>query len=50
MKVTGPISSLQEDLSPRLMNAAKEQILHDVQDVKGTLQKGVQGVFDLLGH
>ena len=50
VKVTGPISSLQEDLSPRLMNAAKEQILHDVQDVKGTLQKGVQGVFDLLGH
>ena len=45
VKVSGSLMDPQEDLSPRLMIAAKEQILHEVQ---GTVEKGVQGVFNLL--
>ena len=50
VRVSGPLTHLQEDLSARLLTAAKEQILHDVHDVKGTLEKGVQGVFDLFSR
>ena len=48
VQVSGPLNALQEDLSPRLLNAVKEEVINNVNDVKGAVQKGVQGMFDLL--
>ena len=45
MRLTGPLNNLQEDLSPRLINAAGAEVF---DDVKGTVEKGAKGVLDLL--
>jgi len=45
VRVTGPLAAVREDLSARLVSAAKEQIINDV---KGGVEKGAQGVLDLL--
>ena len=45
VRVSGPLISLHEDLSPRLVAAAKDQILDDVQ---GNVEQGARGVIDLL--
>jgi hypothetical protein len=45
VKVTGPLRNLREDLSGRLIEAAGAEVF---QGVTGTLEKGVQGLFDLL--
>jgi hypothetical protein len=45
VRISGPVGAVKEDLSPRLISAAKEQIINDV---KGSVEKGTQGVFDLL--
>ena len=45
VQVSGPVASMHEDLSERLAAAAQEQIINDV---KGGLEKGAQGVIDLL--
>jgi len=45
VRVSGPVGAMHEDLSPRLVAAAKEQIINNVE---GNVEKGVQSAFDLL--
>ena len=45
MRVAGPVEHPKEDLSPRLLAAAKDTV---VDGVKSTIEKNAQGVIELL--
>jgi hypothetical protein len=45
LKVSGPLNHLNEDLTARLTVAAGEEV---IQGVKGTIESGTRGLFDLL--
>ncbi len=45
VQVSGPLSHLNEDLTPRLTAAAGEEV---IQGVKGTLESGAKSLFDLI--
>jgi len=45
LKLSGPLDQLSEDLSARLMSAAGEETINSV---KGTLETGAKGLFDLI--
>ena len=45
VRISGPLTAMREDLTPRLVRAAGDQM---TEEVRGTVEKGVQGVFDLL--
>lgn len=46
MRVRGPIDRLQEDLSPRLIEAAGAEV---IEGVKSTVEQGARQLLDLLG-
>jgi len=45
MHLTGPVDHPQEDLSPRLIAAAKQKV---IEDATGTIQQTTDGVLDIL--
>ncbi|MDD5351166.1 MAG: hypothetical protein PHQ12_13225 [Chthoniobacteraceae bacterium] len=45
VQVSGPLSHLTEDLTPRLTAAAGAEV---IEGVKGTLENGAKGLFDLI--
>jgi hypothetical protein len=45
MRLTGPVEHLTEDLTPRLVVAAKDTV---IEDVKGAVEKGTKDVIEFL--
>ena len=50
MRLTGPAGHPVDDLTPRLVAAAANGVIHDAQGVEGTVKKAAQGALDLLLH
>jgi len=50
MRLTGPVAHPTDDLTPRLVAAMGNSVLHDAQGVEGTVKKAAQGALDLILH
>jgi len=50
MHVSGPVEHPVDDLTPRLIVAAANSVIHGAQDIEGTVKKAGQDALDMILH
>jgi hypothetical protein len=50
MRLTGNVQHPVDDLTPRLIAAAANSVIHGAQDIEGTVKKAGQDALDMLLH